>query len=60
MSFDTPEDAVTYLLEQAKKFRALNELVVEGMADVQAGRISEWNVDDFLREARAIRPNQPP
>jgi len=47
------EPAVAYLLEQAEKFRVLKELVAEGMADVEAGRISEWNFEDFLREARS-------
>jgi predicted transcriptional regulator len=42
-------------LEQAEKFRALKALVAEGMADVEAGRVSEWNFEDFLRRARATR-----
>jgi hypothetical protein len=46
------EPAVAYLLEQAEKFRVLKELVAEGMVDVAAGRVSEWNFQDFLREAR--------
>ncbi len=50
------EPAVAYLLEQAEKFRALKALVAEGMRDVDAGRVSEWNFDDFLREARSVRP----
>ena len=50
------EPAVAYLLEQAEKFRMLKELIAEGMSDVESGRVSEWNFDDFLREARAMRP----
>jgi hypothetical protein len=46
------EPAVAYLLEQAEKFRVLKEQVAEGMADVAAGRVSEWNFEDFLRDAR--------
>jgi hypothetical protein len=46
------EPAVAYLIEQAEKFRMLKELVADGMADVAAGRVSEWNFQDFLREAR--------
>jgi hypothetical protein len=46
------EPAVAYLLEQAEKFRVLKDLVADGMADVEAGRVSEWNFQDFLREAR--------
>ena len=51
------EPAVAYLLEQVEKFRALKALVAEGLSDVEAGRISEWNFDDFLREARSVRPS---
>jgi predicted transcriptional regulator len=46
------EPAVAYLLEQGEKFRALKEQIAEGMADVAAGRVSEWNFEDFLRDAR--------
>jgi hypothetical protein len=49
------EPAVAYLVEQAEKFRALKQVIADGMDDVQAGRVSEWNFDDFLREARSIR-----
>jgi hypothetical protein len=47
--------AVAYLLEQAEKFRVLKELAAEGMDDVTAGRVLEWNFQDFLREARRPR-----
>jgi len=50
------EPAVAYLLEQAERFRVLKKLVAEGMSDVESGRVSEWDFDDFLREARAMRP----
>lgn len=53
---DMREPAVAYLLEQAEKFRLLKEQIAEGLADVAAGRVSEWNFEDFLREARAQRP----
>jgi len=49
---DMREPAVAYLLEQAQKFRVLKEQIAEGMADVAAGRVSEWNFAEFLREAR--------
>ena len=45
------EPAVAYLIEQAEKFRALKEAIAEGLADVEAGRVSEWNFEEFLREA---------
>jgi hypothetical protein len=41
--------------EQAEKFRALKELATEGMDDVAAGRVLEWDFQDFLREARRPR-----
>jgi hypothetical protein len=50
------EPAVRYLLEQAERFRVLKELIAEGMDDAASGRVSEWNFEDFLREARASRP----
>jgi hypothetical protein len=49
------EPAVAYLLEQAEKFRALKQLVAEGLADVHSGRVEEWDFQDFLREARTRR-----
>jgi hypothetical protein len=49
------EPAVAYLLEQAEKFRVLKELIAEGMEDVAAGRVSEWNFEEFLREARTLK-----
>ena len=50
------EPAVAYLLEQAEKFRVLKSRVDEGMTDVQAGNVSEWDFEDFLRKARATPP----
>ena len=52
------EPAVAYLLEQAERYRALKDMVAEGMDDVTAGRVSQWNFADFLREARS-RPRDP-
>jgi hypothetical protein len=49
------EPAVAYLLEQAEKFRVLKELLAEGMDDVAAGRVSKWNFEEFLREARTLK-----
>ncbi len=49
------EPAVAYLLEQAEKFRALKEQIAEGLEDVAAGRVSEWNFEEFLRQARTTR-----
>jgi len=45
------EPAVAYLLEQAEKFRALKEQIAEGVENIAAGRVSEWNFEEFLRHA---------
>jgi hypothetical protein len=50
------EPVVAYLLEQAEKFRALKEQIAEGLEDVAAGRVSEWNFEEFLRQARTMKP----
>jgi hypothetical protein len=46
------EPVVAYILEQAEKYRVLKQLIDEGIADVEAGNVSEWNFEEFLREAR--------
>jgi hypothetical protein len=51
------EPAIAYLLEQGEKFRVLKELVAEGMDDVGRGRVCEWNLANFLREARRTSPS---
>ncbi len=47
------EPAVAYLLEQAEKFRALQQDIEVGVQDVKAGRVREWNFEDFIRLGRA-------
>lgn len=49
---DMQESAADYLLSQARKFRALKDAIDEGMADVEAGRVVPWDLEDFLRQAR--------
>jgi len=49
------EPAVAYLLEQAEKFRALKEQIADGLEDVVAGRVSEWNFAEFLRQAQMTK-----
>jgi predicted transcriptional regulator len=49
------EPAVAYLIEQAEKFRTLKQLIDEGLADIEAGNVTEWNFAEFLREARASK-----
>ena len=46
------EAAVAYLFEQAEKFQVLRQMVAEGMEDVEAGRVSEWDFGDFLVERK--------
>jgi hypothetical protein len=52
---DMREPAVAYLLEQAEKFRTLKEQIAEGMQNVAAGRVSEWNFEEFLSETRNLK-----
>ena len=49
------EPAVAYLLEQAEKFRALQQDVAQGTGDITAGRVRAWDFPDFLRRARSPR-----
>ena len=50
---DMQEPAADYLLLQAKKFRALKDAIDEGVADVSAGRVVPWDLDDFLEQVRS-------
>jgi predicted transcriptional regulator len=50
------EPAAAYLLSQARKFRALKDAIDEGVADVEAGRVVPWDLDDFLKQAGAQVP----
>jgi hypothetical protein len=47
------EPMVAYIFEQAEKHRVMKQLVDEGLADVAAGNVTDWDLNDFLREARA-------
>ena len=49
------EPAVAYLIEQAEKFRVLKMDIEKGVADVEAGRVREWDFADFLRRAKLPR-----
>ena len=46
------ESAADYLLSQAKKFRALKDAIDEGLADVSAGRVVPWDLDEFIKQGR--------
>jgi hypothetical protein len=52
---DMREPAVAYLLEQREKYRVLKALVDEGLTDVKAGGVTEWNFTEFLQRARDQR-----
>jgi predicted transcriptional regulator len=45
------QPAVSYLFEQAEKFRVLKEEIDRGIASAEAGRVREWDFGDFLRRA---------
>ena len=49
------EQAADYLLAQAKTFQALKAAIDEGMADVNAGRVVPWDLEEFLKQAREQR-----
>ena len=38
--------------ETARKFRALEAAIDEGMADVEAGHVVSWDLNEFLKQAR--------
>jgi hypothetical protein len=40
----------------AEKFYVLKEAITEGIVDVRAGRVSEWDFRAFLRAAIEIAP----
>ncbi len=49
------EPAVAYLLEQAEKFRALQQDIDKATESVEAGQVRDWDFADFLRRARLSR-----
>ena len=53
MPEDMQERAVFFLEEQAEKLRVMRALVQEGLDDVEAGRVSEWNAEEFLAKVRS-------
>ena len=46
------ESAVAYIFEQAEKFRVLKAEIDKGLADIEAGRVRDWDFGDFLRRAK--------
>jgi hypothetical protein len=55
MPEDMQERAVAFLEEQAEKLAIMRALVQEALDDVEAGRVSEWNLDEFMKEMQALR-----
>ena len=51
------QEAIVSWLELAKeeRFRVLKQLIDEGIADVEAGRVREWNFDEFLQRANLLK-----
>jgi hypothetical protein len=49
------QPAVAYLLEQAEKFRALQQDLDRAVESVDAGQVREWDFADFLRRADLSR-----
>jgi hypothetical protein len=52
------EAAVAYLYEQGEKFRILKALVQEGIDDVEAGRVSPFDMDEIRAMARELAKKQ--
>jgi predicted transcriptional regulator len=53
---DMRERAVAYIIEQAEKFQLLKRDIDKGLADIEAGRVREWDFADFLRRAKLTDP----
>jgi hypothetical protein len=49
------EPVAAYWLEQAKKSSALKKQIADGMEDIARGRVTVWNLDEFLQKARTSR-----
>jgi predicted transcriptional regulator len=45
--------------EQTKRFRALKAAIDEGMADVEAGRVAPWDLEEFRKLAREQKSSGP-
>ncbi len=45
--------------EATKRFRALKAAIDEGMADVEAGRVVPWSLEEFLKLAREQKSSEP-
>ncbi len=45
--------------EETKKFHELKAAIDEGMADVEAGRVVSWDLEEFLKLAREQKSSEP-
>ena len=48
------EKAVEHLLDQGEKFRVIKKLVEEGLTDVAAGHVSDWDPDEIWAMAEKM------
>ena len=64
---DTPEEALRNVqeaiaswleCEKEEKFRILKAEIEKGFADVEAGNVTEWNFEEFLRRARLSKADE--
>lgn len=51
---DMQERVVAYILEEADKLEWLREQVALGIADVEAGRVVDWDADMFRDQIEAV------
>ena len=60
---ETPEEALRNVqeaiaswleVEKEDKFRVLKGEIEKGLADIDAGRVREWNYEEFLQRGRLL------
>ena len=44
--------------EETKKFHALKAAIDEGMADLEAGHVVPWDLEEFLKLAREQKSSE--
>ena len=53
---DMQERVVAYILEEADKLEWLREQVALGIADVEAGRVVDWDAERYLKIIDDVNP----
>lgn len=51
------EREISRLEEQAEKLRVLRDLMQEGIEDAEAGNVVDWDLEEFLAQARSQPQN---